>query len=354
MKKLLICGAVLAAATATLSTSAFALDRANTAQKGSLLVFPKVDVSPGRDTLIRIENGYYAGVDVKCYWQNGTKQSSDFQFKLTKFQPYVIIASETFPRGYGPLGVEYGPTDRGELKCWAVSYDGQAEISWNHLSGSATIFDFERGSAHEYTAWAFRCLAEANNPRAECGTTPGVLLMDGTEYDYCPLKLTTGFSPTNAFGGLFGPSYLTVATCNQDFRQDKELFFTKLDFKVWREDEKQFTGAYQCIDSWYETTLDGVENNPQNFSQFILGNNARFVVKGVQSTACNPEYPTSNAGLVGVIATEIGGGSLDSTPPGPSGTINGVAGTNLVGFGEIPGFVAYDTADTIPEGPVAP
>jgi hypothetical protein len=340
MKKLLVCGAVLAAA--TLSTSAFALDRANTGQKGSLLVFPKVDVSPGRDTLIRIENGYPGSVDVKCYWQNGTKQISDFQFRLTKTQPHVIIASETFPWQYGPLPAPYyGPTDRGELKCWAVSSNGQAEISWNHLSGSATILDFEVGTAHEYTAWAFRCLAAAGNPKAECGTTPGTLSLDGAEYDFCPLKLTTGFSPTGAFGGLFGASQLHIATCNQDFRQDRDLWFTKLDFKVWREDEQLFTGAYSCIDSWHETTLDGVQNNPQNFSQSILGDNARLVVKGVASSVCPvPFYGVNaNAGVVGVIATSIGAD---------------VAGTNLVGFGEISGFVAYDKADPVPEGPASP
>jgi hypothetical protein len=338
MKKLLICGAVLAAA--TLSTSAFALDRANTAQKGSLLVFPKVDVSPGHETLIRINNGYNQGIDVKCYWQNGTKQTSDFGFKLSKYEPKVIIATETFPSGFGPNPLP-GPLDRGELKCWAVSNDGQTEVSWNHLYGSATIIDFEGSTAHEYTAWAFRCLAEAGNAKAVCGTTPGVLLLDGVEYDRCPKSLTAGFSPSGAFGGLFSGNVLYIATCNQDMRQDRSLYFTKLDYTVWRADEQQYTGAYTCIDSWHEEDLDTVQNNPQNFSQFILGDVARFVVKGHASTACNPyisPYVTSEAGLLGVIATQIGPNT---------------AATNLVGFGERDGFVAYDTAEPIAELPAS-
>lgn len=311
-----------------LSASALGVDRANTGQKGSLLVFPKIDVSAGRDTLVRIENSYSASVDVKCYWQNGTKHYSDIQFELTKFQPFVIIASQFFPQALGPV---VGPVDRGELKCFAVNEDGSNEIRWNHLSGSAQVFDFETSSVHEYTAWAFRCLQDVGNG-GDCGDSPGNLMLDGREYEKCPSTLTTGFSPTGAFGGLFGPSTLTVATCNQDLRQDRALLYTKLQFAVWREDETKFTGAYHCIDSWHETVLDEVQNNAQNFSQALLGNNARFAVRGVSSAVC--PNPTSDAGLVGVIATSV---------------FDDVAATTLVGYGAIKGHLSYDPAQTVTE-----
>lgn len=330
MKKHVLLGSLISAA--VLAAPAYALDRANTAQKGSLLVFPKIDVSPGRDTLIRIENGFSTAVDITCYYQNGEKFTRDVHFRLTPLQPQVIIASEEFPTDFGPLP-GFGPRDRGEVKCWAVSRDGQNEMSFNHLAGTATIIDFEANTADEYTAWAFRCL-NPTDELADCGATPGVLLLDGTEYESCPKKLTVGFSPTGAFGGLFGPSTLHVATCNQDFQQDKNFFFTKLNFTVVREDERVFTGAFSCIDSWHETTLDGVQNNPANFSLALLGNNARVVIKGVPSNRC--AFPTSPAGLVGVISTQIGAD---------------VASTNLVGYGSQPGFIFYDAFEPIEQRP---
>lgn len=332
MKKRLICGAIVAAA--TLSTSALALDRSNTGQKGSLLVFPKIDVSAGRDTLVRIENTYPRAVDLTCYWQNGEKLHIDQHFELTKRQPIALIASEGFPTGFGPLP-GFGPVDRGELKCWAVSEDGTTEISHNHLSGTATIIDFEAGTAHQYTAWAFRCVVEGGNQGAPCvvDDSIGSLDLDGTEYEACPRVLNIGFSPTGAFGGLFGPSTLHVSTCNQDFRQDKDFHFTKLQFKTWREDETAYTGSYSCIDSWHETTLDGVQHLPQNFSLTTLGNVARMEVRAVPSIRC--PFPTHGSGLVGVLATEIG---------------DDVIGTNLVGFGHRRGYVVYDTDEIVEEG----
>ncbi|ADJ29527.1 hypothetical protein [Nitrosococcus watsonii] len=88
----LILGTAVAAS--LLSTPLLALDRANTSQKGSLLVFPKVDVSGNHNTLIRIQNDYSDSVSLKCYWKNGTKFLRDFQLELTKFQPIWISAKD--------------------------------------------------------------------------------------------------------------------------------------------------------------------------------------------------------------------------------------------------------------------
>ena len=325
-----------------LSSASLALDRTNTAQKGSLLIFPLVDVSPGKDTLVRIENHNTANVNVRCTWQNGTAHTLDMQMVMAASAPLVLIASSTFPTDVGP-GDPTAPTDRGELKCWAISADGQAEINWNHLSGSANIIDFDTGTAKRYTAWAVRCLATTtkgkgkgkksggDNDTGACGETPGILLLDGEEYESCPRKLGIGFSPTGAFGGLFGASELHVATCNQDFRQDREPTYTKLQFETWDEDTAtRFSGAFSCMDNWHETELEGVDNNPQIFSLAFLGNSGRLEVQGVESGEC--PTPTTDAGLVGVISTTVGASEI---------------ATNLVGIGEISGFVEYD-----PQGPV--
>jgi hypothetical protein len=358
MKKLLICGAVLAAA--TLSTSAFALDRANTAQKGSLLIFPKIDVSEGSETIVRIENTYWRHVNVQCYWQNGTKAYRSQEFHLTPFQPLTLKASQFLPSSTGPFrqadnssSIYYveNATDVGELKCWAVSKDGLSEMSWNHLAGSATILEYDDATAWSYTAWAFRCLTPTT-PGALCGTTPGNLEL-GSEYDACPKKLTIGFAPykdeerRNSHRVVYDDTDLSIATCNQDFRQRRALTYTKLTFDVWNEDEYRFNGAHQCMDSWVEKELRNVQTDEDNFSYDVLGTKAaRFVVKALGSREdddlCTDAYvipSTQNAGLVGVISTEIQFPSLD-------GEREAVAGTNLVGFGQMAGNIQYDPRNT--------
>jgi hypothetical protein len=59
----------------------------NTSQKGSLLIFPNIDVSTGWDTIIRISNDANSGVDVTCYYINERKGRRDFHFRMTRKQP---------------------------------------------------------------------------------------------------------------------------------------------------------------------------------------------------------------------------------------------------------------------------
>jgi hypothetical protein len=145
---------------ALLSTSAFAVAPiGNTTQKGSLLIFPRIDVSGNKDTLIRITNDYSKPVQLKCYFMDIDKNKVDFEFKLTMNQPFWFKASD----GEGTLPVQPFPKSgghsTGELKCWAVSSNGENQIAWNHLVGSATIYDFSSRQAAEYNAWGFEALA---------------------------------------------------------------------------------------------------------------------------------------------------------------------------------------------------
>jgi len=334
---------------ATLSVPAFAVDKGNHSQKGSLLVFPKIDVSEGRETLVRIENGFFRPVLVQCYWQNGTKYNESFQFELSANEPKLIFASQYFPTSVGPNplpapnGEDY--THVGELKCWAVTKDGTDKLSWNHLMGTATIVDVPSNTSWAYTAAAFRCLANLTEGALcdEAGGLPGRLALDGTEYEYCASKLSIGFSPKGSVRGAFGQSDLTVSGCTQDFRQDATPHYTKLQFDVWNANENRFDGAYQCIDSWWETPLDLIKHNPENFSFGKLGTDwARFEVRGVASTQCT--VTTENVGLVGVLATQT---LLNPTGPYPFT----VSGTNLVGFGQIAGSIDWDPQEVAPQQP---
>ncbi len=101
----------VAVAVALLSTSAFAVSPyGNTNQKGSLLVFPLIDISDGKDTLIRITNDYSSDVDIKCYYQSTdrgnykVKYRADLSFNLTKFQPGHWWASTGRSSGYADKG----------------------------------------------------------------------------------------------------------------------------------------------------------------------------------------------------------------------------------------------------------
>jgi hypothetical protein len=193
----------------------------NTTQKGSLLIFPRVDVSPGRTTIIRITNAVSAVVDVKCYFMDVEKNKVDFQVRFTENQPFWFDVGS----GKGTKTVQGFPTQgghsTGELKCWAVNDNGTRQISWNHLVGSATVFDFENSAAYEYNAWAF----QAMHPQGDTvGSEQGRLKPDGVDYDLCPKRLIGNFAPVGRFaeygedrGSVFyEDTQISVASCKQD------------------------------------------------------------------------------------------------------------------------------------------
>jgi hypothetical protein len=321
----------------------------NTTQKGSLLIFPRVDVSPGRTTIIRITNAVSAVVDVKCYFMDVEKNKVDFQVRFTENQPFWFDVGS----GEGTKTVQSFPTFgghyTGELKCWAVNDNGTRQISWNHLVGSATVFDFENSAAYEYNAWAFQAL----RPQGETvGSEQGRLKLNGVDYDLCPRRLLGNFAPVGRFAqyGEDGDSVfyedteLTVASCKQDLRQDFEWRATKLAFNVWNEDEVKFTGAHECADSWHETLLSEVETAGQNFlAAFLKTDSAYYRVEGIKSTVCDnvvhPGTLTKPTGLTGVQVTLL---ELNSAT-GTRGFAK--AGTTLHGGGTMPGFILWDPSD---------
>src|SRR2546430_6397198 len=61
---------------------------ANTTQKGSLLIYPAINVDPvdGTDTLIEISNDESLPVQIECYYINEQKDRVNFDFFLTPKQ----------------------------------------------------------------------------------------------------------------------------------------------------------------------------------------------------------------------------------------------------------------------------
>lgn len=350
---------------------------ANPSQKGSLLIFPKIDVSGERDTIITISNDYSRGVPVKCYWVDDEQNIEDFQFLVTLNQPIWFRASDGLGTGYlngasnNPIAVPpfMGEKGVGELKCWAVTFEDTAQVSFNHLYGKATIIDFTDGSAWEYNAWSFS--ARGVNITRPVGTA-GNLQLTGANlaYDACPQYLLGNFFATpnpsdrppryidlDDMSGAFhvNKTDLTLVPCKQDLRQDRIPTCTKAKFDIWNENETKYTGAYRCIKCWFEGFLDDYSadgiTKPYGFGgeKFTLDalhtTLGRFRVQGVASTVCNGKFSQCttqvDSPLLGVISTTgwFSNGKIETF------------GTNLHGAGTGSGFIYWDVAGDTPEAP---
>ncbi|MCB9850169.1 MAG: hypothetical protein H6817_05640 [Phycisphaerales bacterium] len=228
--------------------------RANTSQKGSLLVFPKVElrwqeVTAGvwqltQDTFIELTNDYPAPVNVQMYFVNGDKPLDldtnslerahlgcnwgDVQISLTASEPTYWSAANGLPKGVSPFTVldpgnppgrpaMDGTTDRvlrGYILAWAVRYVNvgghveQHEIAWDHLSGRVTVVDYAIGDAWEYTPWAFQVVSAPNG--SEPDGHPGMLLLDGIEYEAVPDVLLLDFYTSGSTA--FSSNTVTIST----------------------------------------------------------------------------------------------------------------------------------------------
>jgi hypothetical protein len=233
-----------------------------------------------------------------------------------------------------------------------------AQISHNHLSGTATVTQIvgtpPTGSTippdrqgFTYASWNFTARGVAAG--AAVGT-PGRLDLTGVDgaYDACPSYLIGHFAPAGGFligSGLNSSnvqgSNLAVAGCNLDFKQDYIPHFTKLKLEVWNEQEVKLTGAYECADSTELLPLLTADVAPENFHYGVVQSiGAQLKVKGVASTQCPPVAgrPTENSGLVGVLSTEV------------SNYYNGdrsLLGSTMNGAGAQSGFILWDAQDAV-------
>ena len=220
MKKVkLLCVAGVAALAAG---SAFAAQNvANTSQKGSLLIWPLITVQPPvaaitgsvqQSTLIEISNDANATVHVECYYVNERKGRVDFDFDLTAKQTACWdvytregdqVTPPKFPINTGVPGFAGNPF-KGELICFATDPGREFQISWNHLTGTATVREGE--DAFKYNAWSFAArnrlgVAAPNLVSAPHGV-PGLLRLSGQNadghYDGCPAYNIANFMPAGA------------------------------------------------------------------------------------------------------------------------------------------------------------
>jgi len=267
---------------------------ANTSQKGSLLIFPKIDVKGNHntgeaivDTIIYIGNDSNSEVLVKCVWVGEDGPAYDFAFNLAPNQPAAFSART----GGGTVNAQPFWGGEGELVCLAVAPGNSTQIQFNHLYGSFLIKSPYAlvGS----NAWSFRALKD---PSPAKGGIAGKLPLDGVTYDACPKYVVANFSPGEEL--LLEPG-LTLSPCRKDLRSEPMEPIrpcAKAKFDIWNANESKFTGAYQCLRWWYEGLLDRMGNDPNQKGPGAGGDKftfkvletfaARFRVWGVYGTGC--------------------------------------------------------------------
>jgi hypothetical protein len=375
MRKLFVTGLALA-----MAASAYAAPNVtNVTQKGSLLIWPDIDVSRDANTIVRIQNDGSLAVDVKCVWLDSEKNRTDFIITLTKNQAIWFEAEEgtgepyqvnRFPEddanGFSQIGednpfLDDGAVGEGMLVCFAVDEGAMNQVKWNHLSGTATVFrnaDGEDMGAYEYNAYAFYVPPSIFAPfdQAPVGDA-GKLELDGVRYDACPLYQIGQLSPSESELDIedvddiyINWNRLAVAGCDIDLKQDWEAKWTKLQFDVWNHQEVKFTGAFECADTWHEVWFDDLDAASQNFDEDNLDSTAvRYRVQGVKSSQCDFDLEDNSGNNTaeqrGIIAVQST--SLEFTDEDQDDEL---IGTTLTNAGKFNGLVEYDPEGVVPEG----
>jgi len=294
----------------------------------------------------------------------------DFSFTVTKNQPISFwagnlsnLADKAVGHGFfskltttkdAPQFNQFQDgyeANAGELKCWAVNSAGEREIHHNHLFGKATVVTFneygstydagtaDAGQAHEYNAWAFQALYNGDAKKTYAPNaieytgkvlpTPGVIALNGIEYDQCPSALVGQFIPTNR--SIIGApkwertrTQISVANCHEDLRQDSQSHITKLTYTVWNANETKYTGAHECMGAWYESDLG--KSFPHFTAKTLKTDTAYFRAQPTKSALCNQgnqkaaaESDVEVSSVVGIQVNDIGGEFQ--------------TGSNLVGLG---------------------
>ncbi len=187
-----------------------------TTQKGSVLVYPKVEVKWGpngnvvQDVFLTMLNDYTEDVTVQLYLILTCDTWVDNTILLTMNEPAYWSAVNGAPKGaisfssLMPFRVPDtdprnpgGTVLRGYLLAWAIDPITGSEIHWNHLAGTALTVNYVYGNAWEYSTWAFQAVAEVpgspEEPEGALLPTPGELNLDGVEYDWAPAVLLLDF-----------------------------------------------------------------------------------------------------------------------------------------------------------------
>ena len=253
-----------------------------TEQSGSIIVFPKVMGTEGRDTLIQISNTGNATAYAHCYYINAAIEGrwieTDFEIFLTKQQPTHWLARSgrtvnifddfgTDGAGFDPGLIPPVPLGfQGELRCVQVDSSG-APLPANKLTGSATLIRVSDGDVSEYNAIGFpgNSLVGVNNSDnvLDLNNTPG----NAGEYDACPDTLTINTFANGVddpvivdLGECSSPgdcpieTFLTLVPCSQDLERLRQGEVT-ISIETFDEFETVRSTSI-TVDCWLNASLD--------------------------------------------------------------------------------------------------
>ena len=357
--------------------------RVDITQKGSLLVFPKVEIrwdDQGtliQDTFIDISNDYPGWVQVQMYFFNGDPPLDatandrphlgynwvDNLITLTSNEPAYWSAATGMPEGVFPFDaldpsgdptLRGRPTNdrttermmRGYILAWAVDSEGN-EIRWNHLKGDAMIVNYDLSAAWEYCAYAFQTnVVDHGMPTG----TPGKLYLGcdecdscEPEYDFCYSMLLMDFyasgEPMYLSGVAEIDTDLTLLPMKIDLRQETNgPYTTKAKFDIWNMNEVKFSNTERCITAWNQELVSNFDPPNSFLRENLQTDKGKARIDGIASAVvCGEE--SIDVPLLGVVAKII---DFD-------GGDRGMAGTNLVGMGSEAGKIKYDIAGPPPE-----
>lgn len=328
-----LCGVLATGVLVAAAGNAVADNRVSVSKKGSLLVYPDIELrwnSSGKliqNTFLTIVNDYPQDVFVQWYFINGdvpldavlagdppvqVERSHtgwnwiDCTIHLTQNESTWYDGSNGLPMGCQPFatldqGSPAGRPDtdgltsnrvlRGYAIAFAVDNNGN-EISFNHLSGGTEIVNYANTSAWEFGAYAFQAI----NPTVGAPTDafPGVLNLDGVEYDYSFAQLLLDFfyvgSTAMSSGGtsVMLDTDLTLMPLDMDLRQDNDgPVTTKAKFDIWDENENSYSGTTRCVTHWDQTLLSQW-NIPNQFLKSVSNvDKGKARIDGIQSTVCD-------------------------------------------------------------------
>lgn len=342
----------LVALLATLLVPAFAVERVSTDEKGSVIVFPKVELrwDPTgtilrQDTFIDITNDYPGVVKVLLFFVSEPCTVIENDIVLTGHEPMFFSCydggpgthSNGFVTPFTALGAKYlDPEGSGEqvLRGYIVGFavnEAHHPIRWNNLFGQATLVNYYQGDAWEYNAYTFAAIPGVNGD--EIGTT-GQLDFDGTMYTQPFSTLLLDFIATGsvAFSGggisLTHDTDLALLILDQDLRQGGEPYTTKVDFSIWNQNELSIGTPHLCLTKWAEFRLPSVSIL---FTSPTLGTDKGYCwIYGVRNVNVCPD--SRAMALLGVQAKKL------TFPAGF--TVS--AGEALFGFGSMTTSIRYD------------
>ncbi|MBX3374147.1 MAG: hypothetical protein KF817_09945 [Phycisphaeraceae bacterium] len=369
-----IMGLALAGAVAGLVSPALAQqDRVSSSEKGSLLVWSKIEVTTYQghvvqDTFVSLTNDYPEDVAFQMYFIQGDNtnplgywQVSDVGIELTRDQPVYWSAAT----GLGTVNVTpwtvLGPgipgdnnttIYRGMIIGWAVDRVNNTPIRHNHLAGQGTWVSYARSRAFEYNTYAFAAIqgVQGGAIPAAVGPDGSVTLAIGTNYAPSYAQLLLNFQATGS-SAWSSPGYmvvsdtdLTLHPMDWDLRENTSArpIVTKAQFDVWNENEVKFSGAYRCIICWDQTLLSDY-GIPNHFSVAALQtNHGKARIDGVASPLCdNLPY----GGDVSVATSLLGISARMLEIDGKYAA----AASNLVGMGQENATILYFPGSNPPD-----